>query len=380
MDDKKGWKTDPVCFLFNEVCRRMATISGAFVGDPAEDHSQIEGVNANPLFSRDHFQYMLCHVFSEARKGWQVDDRDRPIIWRTKRDDRGCYTGQCMLFHFQPNRIYPALPEDVGRIAAVASVMRQNGSNSFYDDNFFQTVHGQSKGCPSIFVIIGRMYLHLVCNSLNAGHGADQVKLGNLETFASQYTIGDRMFCHFWQTDRNMHDYIVRTAKELDLWQCVGLLQVKENAPKRYTNSWTAITTGVDVDLLKQRLSVTQAAGNPVPSDSETLMFNVICSTDTPGAASFDSNLRQESLGRAIGLQQETLVITDLFLTYLMDFRKSWTERRNEIQTAKESAALPDVDLDLLNQLKNHVITNGFRMIGLKRNKLFVVPTAVVRT
>jgi hypothetical protein len=358
----------------------MDTISAAFDGPRAVDHSEIVGVNANPLFSRDHFQYMLCHVFSEARKGWQVDDRDRPILWRTKADDRGRYTGECLLFHFQPNRIYPALPEAVGAGASATAVHRQNFTNCVYNDNFFQTIHGAFKDCPFAFVMIGRMYLHLVCQALNAGKGAETVRLGHIERFASEYVIGDSLFCHFWQQTINMHDYIVRTAKEIDLLDCVGILSPSLEPNDKYSNCWKAILNGVNIDLLKLRLDTTSGKNNPIPCENQMLGYDVIWLADTPEAVNFDSNLVQHTLGRAILLQAESLVITDFYLSTLMGFRKAWVIKRNDIQTAKDNRELPDVDTELLNQFKGLVIFNGFRMIGLKPNKRYRPPAEVTVT
>jgi hypothetical protein len=146
----KGWKTDPVVFLFNEVHARLKLIRAAITIDMPPIHSGLPIANDHPMFSKEHFEYILCHVFYKAREGRKESVDDIPVIWQTKSSERGHYLGKVVLFMFTPQRTYQALPVDTAAADAILAIFRPPAMVYPIRDNFMACLTERKKTYLSV--------------------------------------------------------------------------------------------------------------------------------------------------------------------------------------------------------------------------------------
>jgi hypothetical protein len=364
---QKGFAKDPVVFFFNEVVRRLTRIRNAFVAPIPISHSDIPGVDANPLFSRDHFQFLLCHVFYKARTAYEAPGEfgDFPIIWRLKHSDRNVHLGHALLFILRSSYTYQVLPEDQVANNRVLLLFRPPTLKWVYNDNFFFSLQACYQHCPFANVLLGRLYLSLVCEALNNGNAADKVTMGALEKAASRYTIGeDFLLSYFWTTDERMHSYITASNKKTKFLGCNGI--DKASLADKFRSNWDAILVGVDQNILRRRLAEVKGTGNPRPDVSESLDYSFVTDEQHPHAYQFNDYLSIYNLGDALKAQANDFVVTSLFLTTLSTYRRGYMEIRNRLQTA---CVTPGVDHQpIYAEAIAHAKLNGVSMTQLTTN------------
>jgi hypothetical protein len=361
--------TDPVVFFYNEVVRRLTLIRGALSPPISTAHSNIQGASAKPLFSRDHFDFLLCHVFQKVRQTHLVNVGDCPIIWRLKASARNEFLGAACLFMVDTEAAYQAAPVEEEAANATLALYRRPTVKWRYSDTFFNSIHCCFKECPLAHVLVGRLYVSLVCQALNDGAGARTVRLGHLKKAAADHRIGDTfLFSYFWSSDRQMNDFINTCNKKWKMLDFIGLDDADVMSIEANRGTWRAVLRGLNETTLFRRIEHTAGVGNPVPVGGEVLDYEMVSEEFDAMAVHFDRNLRNFTLGEAIKKQKGDFVITLPFLNTLVTFRADWMTRRNQLQNAMEDTDNEDERKDARAQCISHSVANFVPMKKLTVN------------
>ena len=366
----RGYKKDPVVFIYNEFVRRLLKIKEVVLAPAPVAHSNIQGASNYGIFTRDHFEFVLCHVFYKARMSYAVNEGDQPILWRVKPSDRNIHLGQAYLFMPNTGGNYPIAPAHV-EIADQAILLYRRPTDKWrHVDNFFNSLHHCYKPLLLGHVLVGRLYLNLVCDALNHGDGAETVKLGAVTRAATDYRVADNfLFSYFWSSDKQLHNFLVTSGKIWGIFGCRGLLDqamLRKPVPGKI---WHAVLQGVDEVKLRRRLQSTNGIGNPVPVGDEILEYDMVFDEFNPMSVDFNRNLRNFTIGVAIKRQEDKLVITQFFLQTLMTFRSEWMSRRNDLQIAMETTENEDQQEEARNQCISHSNANDVCMKKLTSNQ-----------
>jgi hypothetical protein len=359
---ERGFKTDPVVFLFSDFLRRLVKVRSALIQPVPAEHSNVSGANAYSMFSRDHFEHILCKVFYDARSSVLTGTGDFPIIWRLKASDRNAFLGEALLFILQPRETYQAAPAQVAANASSVALYRRPTPRWHYKDNFFPSIHGciKNAACPIFHIMVGRLFVNLVCVALNKGHPASSVKLGDIKRAAVAYHPEDSFsFSYFWQNDKQMHSFMVTCNKIWKMNSCIGMNDDVILKKEKNRNIWDAVLRGVNRTRFLRLVQQTQGIHCTPPALEDTLEYSFLCDEDDPSSVSFNRNLSSFPLGSAITTQGVDFVVTRLFLSTLNSFRHNWVKRRNVLQTFIETPGQQDAVADSLAQCGSHAESNS---------------------
>lgn len=363
-DKGEGWKTDPLLFLFKEMLLRLGLIRTEVVGPTPPQHSNVPGANDYPMFSKDHFEFMLCLVFYKARQHRNLDATDIPILWQTKSSDRARWLGSALLFQFDPSRVYQALPA-VGndQLLAAAALFRRVPANKwFYKDTFWATITHCHKQCPIPEVILGRAYLHIACMNLNQGKSLEKLGLTPLMAHLSTMRIETLPFEYFWISNISMRDWVKKTMNNLQLKGCIGMTEQEDS------NVWGAILRGVNTRLLKQRMLLTYEGNHDIPPPIQMLDYDIVQTDADESSVSMDAQLIHKNLGSAIRQIGKHLIVTPQLLTVLMEFRTTYVKSMGNIQSAhEERESSSDIGLKVNKFIDDTEEVNGIIIYGLPR-------------
>lgn len=367
----RGFRKDPVVYFFNEVLRRLTLIRAAALPPVQVNHSSIEGMDAFGLFSQDHFENMLCHVFNVARKSWSQGPGDYPIIWQLKASDRNVHLGKARLLIITPGGRYPVL-------AAAAQVFDDNelfrrttaqGHGWCHPDIFLATVQTASPFCPVGHVMVGRLYLDLVCKALNAGHGVKTVKLGQILNAASNHCVGGSfMLSYFWASETAMKNFVTTCGKKWAMFQCKGFDDVNCLERRHNRNVWTAVLRGINPLTLRRRIRDTTGNAISMPAPADLLEYTFVFNENHALSNQLNGNLDSFTLGHAIRSQNNEMVLTQILLEQLVVFRTGWVGRRNALQTHVENGRSAAVKLDMENEWTSFARASNFVMNSISIN------------
>jgi hypothetical protein len=364
----KGWKTDPVVFLFNEVHARLKLIRAAITIDMPPIHSGLPIANDHPMFSKEHFEYILCHVFYKAREGRKESVDDIPVIWQTKSSERGHYLGKVVLFMFTPQRTYQALPVDTAAADAILAIFRPPAMVYPIRDNFMACLTERKKHtCPFPFVFLTRIYLHLVCTNLNTGLPATSITLTSLTAFLVEEQVNGLPLEYLWQSTQAMKDWIKKVMKILELKDCEGLYP-RRGRPDIPRLVWEAALVGMNKNLLLSRLTQVNAGATAVPVHAHRLVYEVLTPVEDHSAADFDFSLQSKGIGTALKETHYTIVTRQL-LVQTMTFRRQYMQARIAVAEAQNDR-LPRAVLEFrVLAFEDLCYNNGVKSIGVLKNK-----------
>jgi len=329
-----GWKKDPVLALFLEILARLGEARKVLSENAPEEHSNIVSANAFPLFSQDHFEFMLCHVFYQVRVSQCLNESDIPIIWQTKPSERGYHTGSALLFQFEPDMHYAAVPGPVNADAVAENEIFRPTDPLDGKDNFWYSINTCFPKCPLSFVVLGRLYLELICDYLNRGDPIGKIGLAPLSEKVSSMAVNGRSFQDFWMSELAMRDWVKNTMKELLLKGCAGLDPSVIRSP-RATKCWSAMLKGMNVTKLRRRIVETGEGDYSTPVGFDSLNYEAILDETEMESQVFDNELDSSTLGETVKERGDDIVLTKNLFVSLLQFRKEWMLCRTAIRSAQ---------------------------------------------